>query len=130
MVASPRCGRGPALSSFTSVRLAATLLSRLTGASSHRRQPMQPTPWTKGDLHVQHEPTAATLEDQFAGLLVQVQSGEQNPTSRRICSAGFSPHLSTPHDDRVGRWTAANGVGIAYTPFYCSWLDRIQPQFA
>jgi hypothetical protein len=22
-----------------------------------------------------------------------------------------------------------NNVEIAYTPFYCSWLDRIEPQF-
>src|SRR5215210_2178198 len=44
-----------------------------------------------------------------------------------ICD-NFSPHLSTGRDDRVGRWTAANNVEIAYTPFYGSWLNRIEPQ--
>ena len=41
----------------------------------------------------------------------------------------FSPHLSTRTDDRVGRWAAANNVELAYVPFYCSWLNRIEPQF-
>jgi transposase len=45
-----------------------------------------------------------------------------------ICD-NFSPHLSTNRDDRVGRWAAANNVEIAYTPFYGSWLNRIEPQF-
>ena len=45
-----------------------------------------------------------------------------------ICD-NFSPHLSTSRDDRVGAWAAANNVEIAYTPFYGSWLNRIQPQF-
>jgi transposase len=44
-----------------------------------------------------------------------------------ICD-NFSPHLSTNRDDRVGRWAAANNVEIAYTPFYGSWLNRIEPQ--
>jgi transposase len=44
-------------------------------------------------------------------------------------SDNFSPHLSTPRDDRVRRWAAANNVAIAYTPFYGSWLNRIEPQF-
>lgn len=41
----------------------------------------------------------------------------------------FSPHLSTGRDDRVGRWAAANNVEFAYTPFYGSWLNRIEAQF-
>jgi transposase len=45
-----------------------------------------------------------------------------------VCD-NFSPHLSTRADSRVGDWAAANNVEIAYTPFYCSWLDRIEPQF-
>jgi transposase len=45
-----------------------------------------------------------------------------------ICD-NFSPHLSTGRDDRVGRWAAENNVEIAYTPFYGSWLNRIEPQF-
>jgi transposase len=45
-----------------------------------------------------------------------------------VCD-NFSPHLSTHRDDRVGRWAAANNVEVAYTPFYGSWLNRIEPQF-
>jgi transposase len=45
-----------------------------------------------------------------------------------ICD-NFSPHLSTRTDDRIGRWAAAHNVEIAYTPFYGSWLNRIEPQF-
>jgi transposase len=37
--------------------------------------------------------------------------------------------LSTDRDDRVTRWAADNNVEIAYTPFYGSWLNRIEPQF-
>jgi hypothetical protein len=52
------------------------------------------------------------------------------PTMRiaLVCD-NFSPHLSTRTDDRVGTWAAANNVEIAYTPFYGSWLNRIEPQF-
>src|SRR5215211_5049457 len=45
-----------------------------------------------------------------------------------VCD-NFSPHLSTKPDARVGEWAAANNVEIAYTPFYGSWLNRIEPQF-
>jgi hypothetical protein len=45
-----------------------------------------------------------------------------------VCD-NFSPHLSTSRDDRVGRWAAANNVETAHTPFYGSWLNRIEPQF-
>jgi transposase len=45
-----------------------------------------------------------------------------------ICD-NFSPHQSTRVDSRVGDWAAANNVEIAYTPFYGSWLNRIEPQF-
>lgn len=41
----------------------------------------------------------------------------------------FSPHLSTRNDTRVGDWAAANNVELAYTPFYASWLNRIEAQF-
>ena len=41
----------------------------------------------------------------------------------------FSPHLSTKTDTRVGEWAAANNVELAYTPFYGSWLNRIEAQF-
>ena len=45
-----------------------------------------------------------------------------------VCD-NFSPHLSTAADTRVGDWAAANNVELAYTPFYGSWLNRIEPQF-
>jgi transposase len=45
-----------------------------------------------------------------------------------VCD-NFSPHLSTRTDDRVGRWAEANNVEVAYTPFYGSWLNRIEAQF-
>jgi transposase len=52
------------------------------------------------------------------------------PTVRiAIVCDNFSPHLSTRTDSRVGNWAAANNVEIAYTPFYGSWLNRIEPQF-
>jgi transposase len=41
----------------------------------------------------------------------------------------FSPHLSTKKDERVGEWAKANNVELAYTPFYGSWLNRIEAQF-
>jgi transposase len=45
-----------------------------------------------------------------------------------VCD-NFSPHLSTRTDSRVGQWAQAHNVEIAYTPFYCSGLNRIEPQF-
>lgn len=45
-----------------------------------------------------------------------------------VCD-NFSPHLSTKTDQRVGDWAAANNVELAYTPFYASWLNRIEAQF-
>lgn len=42
---------------------------------------------------------------------------------------GFSPHLTTEADKRVGQWAAANNVEIACTPTNSSWLNRIEAQF-
>ena len=41
----------------------------------------------------------------------------------------FSPHLSTQKDPRVGDWADANNVELAYTPYYASWLNRIEAHF-
>jgi transposase len=41
----------------------------------------------------------------------------------------FSPHLTTNKDTRVGDWAKTNNVELAYTPFYGSWLNRIEAQF-
>jgi transposase len=52
------------------------------------------------------------------------------PTVRiAIICDNLSPHRSTRTDSRVGEWAAANNDEIAYTPFYGSWLNRIEPQF-
>jgi len=45
-----------------------------------------------------------------------------------VCD-NYSPHLSTRLDQRVGDWSAANNVEVAYTPTNSSWLNRIQAQF-
>ena len=37
----------------------------------------------------------------------------------------FSPHKG----EKVREWAAANNVELAYTPFYASWLNRIEAQF-
>ena len=37
----------------------------------------------------------------------------------------FSPHKG----EQVREWAAANNVELAYTPFYASWLNRIEAQF-
>ncbi len=37
----------------------------------------------------------------------------------------FSPHVS--HD--IAAWAAANNIELAFTPFYGSWLNRIEAQF-
>ena len=46
-----------------------------------------------------------------------------------IVMDNYSPHLSTRVDSRVGDWTHANNVELAYVPFYGSWLNRIEAQF-
>ena len=51
------------------------------------------------------------------------------PVRLGIVLDNYSPHLSTRSDDWVGRWAADNNVELAYVPFYCSWLNRIEPQF-
>jgi transposase len=37
----------------------------------------------------------------------------------------FSPHLG----ETVGQWAADHNVELAYSPFYASWLNRIEAQF-
>jgi transposase len=37
----------------------------------------------------------------------------------------FSPHKG----EQVRAWAAANNIELAYTPFYASWLNRIEAQF-
>ena len=46
-----------------------------------------------------------------------------------IVMDNYSPHLSTPKDDRVGRWAAANNVELAYVPTNASFLNRIECHF-
>jgi transposase len=49
------------------------------------------------------------------------------PTRLRLAFIldNFSPHKG----DEIRAWAAANNVELAYTPFYGSWLNRIEPQF-
>jgi DDE superfamily endonuclease len=42
----------------------------------------------------------------------------------------FSPHLMANKDQRVRAFVEANNVELAYVPFYASWLNRIEAQFA
>lgn len=37
----------------------------------------------------------------------------------------FSPHLG----ETIRKWAAEHNVALAYTPFYASWLNRIEAQF-
>ena len=37
----------------------------------------------------------------------------------------FSPHLGA----KVRAWAPTNNIELAYTPFYASWLNRIEAQF-
>lgn len=37
----------------------------------------------------------------------------------------FSPHKG----EQVREWALQNNVELAYTPFYASWLNRIEAQF-
>ncbi|MEU5725070.1 hypothetical protein ABZ783_25070 [Micromonospora sp. NPDC047738] len=54
----------------------------------------------------------------------------QPPQTRiAIVLSNYSPHLSTKKDTRVGDWTTANNVELAYTPTNSSSLNRIEAQF-
>jgi transposase len=73
--------------------------------------------------------TARKGRTQFLALCRYLRSLYPAEVRLAIVCDNFSPHLSTNRDDRVGRWAGANNVEIAYTPFYGSWLNRIEPQF-
>jgi transposase len=48
------------------------------------------------------------------------------PTTRlHFVLDNFSPHLG----EKVRAWAHTNNVELAYTPFYASWLNRIEAQF-
>lgn len=49
------------------------------------------------------------------------------PAEVRLCFVldNFGPHKG----DKVSSWAADNNVELAYTPFYASWLNRIEAQF-
>jgi transposase len=50
-----------------------------------------------------------------------------HPTETRLHFVldNFSPHLG----EKIRDWAQANNVELAYTPFYGSWLNRIEAQF-
>jgi transposase len=66
---------------------------------------------------------------QFLAFGRYLRSRYQRGVRRAIICDNLSRHLSTGRDDRVGQWAAATNVEIAYTPFYGSWLNRIEPPF-
>ena len=75
-----------------------------------------------------------TSRNAKAGPSSSSSAGTSVPSTRprcgsRSCCDNFSPHLSTRRTPRVGEWAAANNVELAYTPFYGSWLNRIEAQF-
>ena len=69
--------------------------------------------------------------DTWADITGKAACNPDGDPKRRIAIVldNFSPHLSTNKDQRVGDWAAANNVELAYTPFYGSWLNRIEAQF-
>jgi transposase len=73
--------------------------------------------------------TARKGRTQFLAFCRYLRSLYPPEVRLAIVCDNFSPHLSTGRDDRVGRWAAANNVEFAYTPFYGSWLNRIEAQF-
>jgi transposase len=73
--------------------------------------------------------TRRTGRTQFLAFCRYLRSLYPTEVPIAIVGDNFSPHLSTRTDSRVGDWATVNNVEIAYTPFYCSWLDRIEPQF-
>jgi transposase len=73
--------------------------------------------------------TRRTGRTQFLAFCRYLRSLYPTEVPIAIVGDNFSPHLSTRTDSRVGDWATVNNVEIAYTPFYGSWLDRIEPQF-
>jgi transposase len=66
---------------------------------------------------------------QFLEFCRYLRSLHPQSTRIAIICDNYSPHLTTKKDKRVGQWSEANNVEIAYTPTNSSWLNRIEAQF-
>ena len=62
---------------------------------------------------------------EFLDLCAQVRSRYPAATRIALVLDNFSPHKGAD----VRTWAEANNAELAYTPFYGSWLNRIEPQF-
>jgi transposase len=62
---------------------------------------------------------------EFLALCAQIRARYPIETRIALVLDNFSPHKG----DAVRAWAAGNNVELAYTPFYGSWLNRIEPQF-
>lgn len=71
------------------------------------------------------EVTQRKARVEFLAFATKIRAGY--PTELRLAFVldNFSPHKG----DEVRAWATANNVELAYTPFYGSWLNRIEPQF-
>ena len=62
---------------------------------------------------------------EFLAFCRYVRSLYPPETRLRFVLDNFSPHKG----EQVRRWAADNNIELAYTPFYASWLNRIEAQF-
>ena len=62
---------------------------------------------------------------EFLATCNQVRSRYPATTRIALVLDNFSPHKG----DEVRAWAETNNAELAYTPFYGSWLNRIEPQF-
>jgi transposase len=71
------------------------------------------------------EVTERKTRVEFLDLCRKVRARYPAHTRIALVLDNFSPHKG----DEVRAWAADNNVELAYTPFYGSWLNRIEPQF-
>ena len=62
---------------------------------------------------------------EFLAFATKIRAGYPAELRLAFVLDNFSPHKG----DEVRAWAAANNAELAYTPFYGSWLNRIEPQF-
>jgi transposase len=62
---------------------------------------------------------------EFLALLDEVRSRYPAQVRLAFVLDNFSPHKG----DEIRAWAADNNAELAYTPYYSSWLNRIEPQF-
>ena len=66
---------------------------------------------------------------QRARRVPRVLSLRPQPLPARDPAALRAGQLQRPQGRKVRQWAADNNVELAYTPFYASWLNRIEAQF-